>query len=134
MGRNVIPPVGTITKPANVVDGFIVDHECAVRVLQRSVRRQHRVVGLNHRRRHLGSRINGKLQLGLLSIVHRKPLHQQGGEARSGPAAEGMEDEEALEAGALISALAEAVENDVDDLLADRVMTASVVIRRILFP
>ena len=45
-----------------------------------------------------------------------------------------MEDEEALEAGALIGALTEAVEDDVDDLLANCVMTASVVIRRILFP
>ena len=122
-----------MTKPANVVDGFIVDHECAVRMLQRGVRRQHRVVGLNHRRRDLGRRVNGKLQLGLLSVIHRKPLHQQGGEAGSGATTEGMEDEESLEAGALIGALAEAVEDNVDDLLTDGVMTASVVVRRILF-
>ena len=42
-----------------------------------------------------------------------------------------MEDEEALEAGAIIRALSDAVEDDVDDLFADGVMTAGVVVSRV---
>ena len=45
---------------------------------------------------HLGSWVDGELQLGLLAVVHRQTLHQQGGEARAGAATEGVEDEEAL--------------------------------------
>jgi len=44
-----------------------------------------------------------------------------------------MEDEESLESGALIRRFADAIEDEVDELLADGVMAASVVVRRIFF-
>ena len=40
---------------------------------------------------------------------------------------------ESLESGALIRRFADAIEDEVDELLADGVMTASVVVRRIFF-
>ena len=71
----------------------------------------------------LRSRVDRELQLGLLAVVDGQPLHEQRGEARAGSTAEGVEDEEALEAGALVSDLADTVQNEVDDLLACNIMT-----------
>lgn len=48
---------------------LVVNHERTVRVLKSSVRSENRVVGLNDRSRHLGSGVDGELELGLLAIV-----------------------------------------------------------------
>ena len=45
-----------------------------------------------------------------------------------------MEDEEALQTGALVRQLTESVEDEVDDLLADGVVAAGVVVGGILLP
>uniref|UniRef100_A0A0E9XNY8 Uncharacterized protein n=1 Tax=Anguilla anguilla TaxID=7936 RepID=A0A0E9XNY8_ANGAN len=65
---------------ADVIDGLIVHHESAVGVLQGGVGGQDGVVGLHHSCGHLGSWVDRKLQLGLLAVVDRETLHQQGGE------------------------------------------------------
>merc|ERR1711965_37509 len=62
---------------ADVVDGFVVDHESAVRVLQGGVCCQDGVVRLNDSSGYLRSRVDGELQLGLLAVVNRKTLHQE---------------------------------------------------------
>ena len=82
---------------------------------------------------HLRSGVDGELQLGLLAVVHRQTLHQQGGEAGAGATTEGVEDEEALQTRALVSQLADAVQNQVHDFLADGVVTAGVVVGGVLF-
>ena len=82
---------------------------------------------------HLWRRIYGELQLALLSVVDRKALHQQRREARASPSAEGMEDEEALQSGTLVSQLPHAVQYDVDQFLADSVVTTCVVVSRVFF-
>uniref|UniRef100_A0A1I8IN25 CTP_transf_like domain-containing protein n=1 Tax=Macrostomum lignano TaxID=282301 RepID=A0A1I8IN25_9PLAT len=76
--------------PADVVDGLVVHHEGAVGVLQGGVGGQDGVVGLHHGGGNLRGRIDGELQLGLLAIVNGQALHQQGGEAGAGAAAEGV--------------------------------------------
>ena len=45
-----------------------------------------------------------------------------------------MEDEEALESGTLVSQLPDPVQNEVDDLLADGVMAARVVVGGVFLP
>ena len=82
---------------------------------------------------HLRSGVDGELQFGLLAVIHRQTLHQQGGEAGAGAATEGVEDEEALQTRALVSQLADAVQNQVHDLLANGVVTTGVVVGGILF-
>jgi len=67
---------------------------------------------------HLGSRVDRELELGLLAVIDGQPLHEEGGEARAGASAEGVEDEEALESGALLGELSDAVKDQVNDLLA----------------
>ena len=81
---------------------------------------------------HLRGWVDGELQLGLLAVVHRQTLHKQGGEARAGATAVGVEDEEALQTGALVSQLTESVEDKVNDLLADGVVAAGVVVGGVL--
>jgi len=118
---------------ANVVDGLIVNHESTVRVLQGGVRREDGVVGLHDSGGHLRSWIDGKFQLGLLPVVNGETLHQKGGEARSSASTERVEDQETLETGALVSQLPDAVQHEVHNLLANGVMTTSVVVGSILF-
>ncbi|PVD29742.1 hypothetical protein C0Q70_08998 [Pomacea canaliculata] len=80
----------------------------------------------------LWGRVDGELQLGLLAVVDGQALHQERGEAGAGAAAKGVEDEEALQPCALVRQLADAVQHQVDDLLADGVVAAGVVVGGIL--
>ena len=61
---------------AYVVDGLVVDHEGAVGVLQRGVSGEDGVVRFDHCCCNLGSGVDGKLQLRLLTVVDRKAFHQ----------------------------------------------------------
>lgn len=113
---------------ADVIDGFVIDHEGAVGVLKSRVGGQDRVVGLHDGRRDLGSWVDGKLQFGLLSIVDGEAFHQEGGESRSSTATERVEDQESLKSGTLIGQLSDPVENQVHNLLSYCVMTSGVVV------
>jgi predicted ATPase len=84
------------------------------------------------RMNYLRCRVDSELKLGLLAIVDGETLHEQRGESRSGTTTEGVEDEEALKTGALVSQLTDAVEDNVDDLLANGVVATSVVVGGIL--
>merc|ERR550537_1476734 len=116
----------------DVVDGLVVDHERAVRVLERGVAREDRVVRLDDGGRDLRGRVHGELELGLLAVVDRQALHEEGAGAVVGELADAVEDEEALEAGAVVGELADAVEDEVHDLLADGVVAAGVVVGGVL--
>uniref|UniRef100_S4RRR2 Uncharacterized protein n=1 Tax=Petromyzon marinus TaxID=7757 RepID=S4RRR2_PETMA len=117
---------------ADVVDGLVVDHEGAVRVLQGGVGGEHRVVGLHHGRGDLGCWVDGELQLGLLAVVNRQALHEEGGKARARAATEAVEDEEALQTLYITYQLTNAVQHQVDDLLADGVVATSIVVGSVL--
>uniref|UniRef100_T1DPG7 Putative secreted protein n=1 Tax=Anopheles aquasalis TaxID=42839 RepID=T1DPG7_ANOAQ len=117
---------------ADIVDGLVVDHERAVGMLQGGVRGQDGVVRLDDGSRDLRGRVDGELELRLLAIVHRQALHQQGSESGTGATAERVEDQEALQARALIGQLADAVQHNVDDFLSDGVVATGVVVGGIL--
>ena len=119
---------------ANVVDGLVVDHECTVGVLQGRMGGQDGVVGLDHSGGYLGSWVDSELQLGLLAVVHAQPLHKQRGETGSGASAEAVEDEESLETGTLVGQLTDAVQDQIDEFFAYRVVTSSIVISGVLLP
>lgn len=75
--------VGTLNAEvaaADVVDGLVVDHETAVRVLQSGVGGQDGVVRLNHGGGDLGRRVDAELELALLAIVNGQALHEQSSE------------------------------------------------------
>lgn len=89
---------------ANVVDGLIVDEECAVRVFNGAVGGQDGIVGLDDGRVDARRRIDGELQLGLLAILGSQALQKKGAEAGAGPTSKGMEDQEALKRLAVVCA------------------------------
>ena len=60
---------------------------------------------------YLRSRVDGEFELGLLAVVDREPLHEEGGEAGTSTTTERVEDEEALKTSALISQLSDTIEN-----------------------
>ena len=62
-------PLHVEISPADVIDGFVVDHEGAVRVLQGGVSGENGIVWFNHRRGNLRSRVDGELKLGLLAYM-----------------------------------------------------------------
>ena len=116
-----------------VVECLVVDHKGTVGMLECRVCGQYGVVGLDDGRGDLRRRIDGELELGLLRVLQAQSLHEQRGEAGAGAAAERVKDEEALQARALIGQLANLVHALVDDLLADCVVAARVVVGRVLF-
>jgi hypothetical protein len=117
---------------ADVVDGLVVNHEAAVGVLKGSVGSQDGVVGLNNGGGVLGGRVDAELQLGLLAVVHGKALHEESTETRTSTTTERVEDEEALETSAVVGDAADLVEDLVDHLLSNGVVTTSIVVRGIL--
>ena len=72
-------------------------------MLQGGVGGQDGVVWLNHSSGDLGSWVDREFQLGLLPIVNRETLHQQGSKARPSATTKGVENQEALQASALVS-------------------------------
>lgn len=101
-------------------------------MLQGGVRGEDGVVRLNNRGGSLWSRVDAELQLALLAVVNGQALHQEGTETGTSTATEGVEDEEALKANAVVGNTTNLVENTLDELLANSVMATGVVVRSIL--
>ena len=117
---------------ANVVDGLVIDHEGTVGVLKSSVSGKDRVVWLDNRGGDLRGGVDTELELALLAIVNRQTLHEESTETGTGAATERVENEESLETRAVVGYSSDLVEDLVDELLTDRVVTTGVVVRCIL--
>jgi hypothetical protein len=107
---------------------LVVNHERTVRVFQGGVGGQDRVVRLDDRGGHLGSGVNGELELALLSVIRAQPLQQQTSETGTGTTSERVEDEESLQTGTVVGESSNSVHDIVDELLSDGVVTSSVVV------
>jgi hypothetical protein len=114
--------------PAHVVEGLIIETEGAVGVLKKRVRGKHMVVWLNNGSGDLRSRSHSERQLRFATVVDGKSLQKEGAEAGSSSTSSGMEDKEALETGTIVGKLSDAVKAEVNNLLADGVMTTSIVV------
>lgn len=117
---------------ADVVDGLVVDHEGAVRVLEGGVGGEDGVVGLDNGGGDLGGRVDAELELALLAVVDGQTLHQEGTETGTCSATEGVEDEEALQTRAVVGNAADLIQDLVDELLSDGVVATGVVVGGIL--
>jgi hypothetical protein len=117
---------------ADVVNGLVVDHEGAVGVLKSGVSGEDGVVRLDNGGGDLRSWVDAELKLALLAVVDGEALHEEGTETGTGTTTEGVEDEEALEARAVVGDMAHLVEDLVNELLADGVVATGVVVRGIL--
>ena len=114
-----------------VVKGFVIDHEGAIRVIDHSVGSKNGVVWFDDSSRNLWSWVNSEFELGLLAIIDGKAFKKEGAETSTSTTTEGVEDEEALKTSALVSELTDAVEGKVDDFLTDGVVTTGVVVSSI---
>jgi len=113
---------------ADVVDGFVIKDNIDIGVLEESVGGEHGVVWLNNGGGHLWGWVDGESELGLLTVVNGQALQKEGTETRSGTTTNSVEEDESLETGALVSKKTDSVQDDVDDLLSDGVVTASEVV------
>jgi hypothetical protein len=95
-------------------------------VLERGVSGEHRVVRLNNRVGDLGGRVDRELELGLLAVIGREALEEESSETGSSSSTERVEDEETLETRTVVGEVADTVENGVDELLSDGVVTTGV--------
>merc|ERR1719253_22158 len=113
---------------ADVVDGFVVQHDGDVGVLEEGVCGQNGVVRLDNSGGHLRGRVDCESELGLAAIVDGQAFQDQGTETGTGTPTDGVEDEETLEAGAVVCQLTDAVQDEVDNFLADGVVATGVVV------
>jgi hypothetical protein len=128
----VVGALDTEVPSADVVDGLVVDHEGAVGVLEGGVGGENGVVWLDDWGGDLRRRVDTELELALLAVVDRQTLHQQGTESGTGSTAEGVENEETLQTRAVVGNAADLVEDLVNELLSDGVVTTGVVVWGIL--
>jgi len=117
---------------ADIVDGFVINHESTVGVLEGGMGGEDGVVWLDNGGGDLRRWVDGEFELGFFAVVNGQSLHQQGSETGSGTTTEGVEDEETLKTGTLIGQLSDSVEYQVDDLFTDGVVTSRVVVSGIL--
>lgn len=117
---------------ADIVQGLVVQAEGAVGVLQEGVGGEDRVVGLDDGSGDLGRGGDGERQLGLAAVVDGEALQEEGSQTRTGSSASGVEDQEALQSSAVVRQLADAVQDGVDQLLANGVVATGVVVGGIL--
>lgn len=101
-------------------------------MLEGGVGGEDRVVRLNNRGGGLGSRVDAELELALLAVVDGETLHEESTETRAGTTTEGVEDEETLKTNTVVGDAADLVEDAVNELLADGVVTTGVVVGGIL--
>ena len=111
----------------------VIDLVGHVRVLQEGVHAQHRVVRLDARRGDLRARPDGERDLRLLAVVDRQALEEQAAETRACAATARVEHHEALETRAVVSELAEAVQHQIHDLLANPIFKEPLVADAFIF-
>ena len=107
-------------------------HDCDVHVLEKRVARQHHFVRLNHGVGTLRRGPDAESNLGLLAVVNGRALAQKGAETGSSATTNSLVDHEALETSAVVGQLADAVEHEVNNLLADGVVATSEVVGGVL--
>jgi len=118
---------------ADIIHGFVVDHDGDIGVLKEGVGGEHGVVWLNNGGRDLRGWEDGESELGFLTIIDGESLEEERSESGSGTSTDGVEDEETLESSALIGELSDSVEAEIDDLLTNGVMSSGEVVGSIFF-
>merc|ERR1712153_223879 len=120
------------TATADIIDSLVVKHDGNIGVLEERVGGEHGVVWLNNGGGHLRGWVHTESELGLLAVIDREALEEEGSETGAGATTNSVEDHEALETGTLVGELTEAVKSKVNNLLANGVVATSVVIGCVL--
>jgi hypothetical protein len=82
----------------------------------------------------LRRRRDGKGEFALAAVIYAKALQEETAESGSRTTSRGVKDEKSLETGAIVSQLADAIEDEINNLLAGGVMTTGVVVGGVFLP
>jgi len=118
---------------ADIIDGFVINHNGNIGVLEEGVSGKDGVVWLNNGGGDLWGWVDGESELGFFTIINGKSLEEEGSETGTGTSTDGVEDEETLETSALIGKLSDSVEAEINDFLTNGVMSSGEVVGSILF-
>lgn len=69
---------------ADIVDGFVIEHNGDIGVFEKRVSRENGVVRLNDSGGDLGGGVDGETELGLLTVINGKSLEEERSETGSG--------------------------------------------------
>ena len=117
----------------NIIDGFVIKDDGDIGVLKKRVSGEDGVVRFNNGGGDLRRRIDGETKLGLLTVINRESLEEEGSETGTGSTTDGVEDEETLETSALIGKLSDSIEAEIDNFLTNGVVTTGEVVGGIFF-
>jgi hypothetical protein len=118
---------------ADVINGFVIDHDSDIGVLEEGVSGENGVVWLNNSGGDLWGWVDGETKLGFLTVINGKSLEEEGSETGTGTTTDSVEDEETLETSALIGKLSDSIEAEIDDFLTNGVMSSGEVVGSIFF-
>ena len=118
---------------ADIINGFVIDHDGNIGVLEEGVSGEDGVVWLNNGGGDLWGWIDGESELGFFTVIDGKSLEEKGSETGTGSSTDGVEDEETLETSALIGKLSDSVEAEINDFFTNGVMSSGEVVGSIFF-
>jgi len=118
---------------ADIINGFVIDHDGDIGVLEEGVSGEDGVVWLNNGGGDLWGWVDGETELGFLTVIDGESLEKEGSESGTGSSTDGVEDEETLETSALIGKLSDSVEAEINDFLTNGVMSSGEVVGSIFF-
>jgi hypothetical protein len=113
---------------ADIIDGFVIEHNGDIGVFEKRVSGKDGVVWFNNGGGDLWGWVDGETELGLLTVINGESFEEEGTETGTGTTTDGVEDEETLETSALISKLSDSVEAEIDDFLTNGVVTSGEVV------
>jgi len=118
---------------ADIVDGFVVEHDGDIGVLEERVGGEDGVVRFNNGGGDLRGGVDGESELGFLTVIDGESLEEERSETGSSTTTDGVENEETLETSTLVSKLSDSVETEIDDFFTNGVVTSGEVVSSILF-
>jgi hypothetical protein len=118
---------------ADIIDGFVIDHDGDIGVLKEGVSGEDGVVWLNNGGGDLWGWVNSESELGFFTVIDGKSLEEERSETGTGSSTDGVEDEETLESSALIGKLSDSVEAEINDFLTNGVMSSGEVVGSVFF-
>jgi len=95
---------------ADIVDGFVIQHERDIFVLKEGVGGKNGIVWLDNSVGDLRRRIDSETELGLLTVIDGESFEEEGTETGTSTSTDSVEDEETLETSTVISELSDSVE------------------------
>jgi len=117
---------------ADVINGFVIDHDSNIGMLEEGVGGENGVVWLNNGGGDLWGWVDSESELGFLTVIDRESLEEEGSETGTGSSTDGVEDKETLETCALIGELSDSVKAEIDDFLTNGVMSSGEVVGGVL--